>query len=127
MRKMSIKSIGMPVVFLTLAMCKSSPHSPEPMTYFNIQGTVTDVQSGAPIVRATITLESGWGENYKACYSGTNDQGYYLIKDCAIEAPGTGILVFLWAQCSGYRTSKAINPVVTSDLQTINIALEPDI
>ncbi len=124
MRKMSIKAIGMSVIFLTLVMCTGSPHSPKPIpTYFNIQGTVTDARGGAPLAGAIVRLWAAFQDG-EPCSWTTNDQGYYLIKDCAIDNPGTGDFVFLEAECNGYQAKRGINPAVTSALQTINIALD---
>ena len=110
----------MVVIGLSLAMCNCGPVVIIP-TAFNIQGTVTDAQNGAPIAGASVQIGS-----LSALYGFqiTNADGYYYIKNCSVIYGGdtyTGLLV----SRQGYITQKhAIGNI--SRLQTIDIALERD-
>jgi len=110
-------SISIAAKFLSSIMSESCGwHAAGPMN-FNVQGKAPDAQDGSPVKGAAVAI-STW-DGYK-CRQYTDLNGDYSIRDCpVVAAKGTKLHVGQ----SGY-VDKWIDLEITSNLRTVNVALE---
>ncbi|MHB8055990.1 MAG: carboxypeptidase-like regulatory domain-containing protein [Candidatus Aminicenantales bacterium] len=111
-------------VLVFAAICLSSvlsscwkPFSNTHEEYCSIQGNVTEAENGSPIEGAQVGIRIFYGIN---CPHNTDTNGNYYIFRCHIKTVGN---IYLSISKVGYITQE-VSLQITSDLQTINIALE---
>jgi len=120
MLKKSLKfSIVIAVICLSSVMCAGGFDITPISTNFNIQGKVTDAKDGTPIGGATVCIDN-WGE--LKCCQYTSVNGDYYISNFPVSVIARPKL-YVGNQGQGY-TDKWVYLEITSNLQTINVALE---
>ena len=111
-------SIVIAVICLSSVMCNVAPDVHLTQTNFNIQGKVTDATDGTGI-GGTVAIASLFG--YKCVQYADRNDGYY-IRNCSVVGVKGSTQLYV-SGGSGYN-EKWVDLEITSNLQTINVALQ---
>jgi hypothetical protein len=122
--------LGVLLILIFLPVCKeNSP--PWPSTNLQIEGEVTDLESGQPIENATVSLHKWlWDGQEDLASTGTNSEGYYHIAYEFMEYCDSSTKFIIRAAKEGYYQFSKLTgphedaPRCTEDLQIIHFQLE---